>query len=248
MKNEILQQIKQIEKKEGIKVVFLIESGSRAWGWESEDSDYDVRGIFIQDYNTFQEEEKQLNYVIGNLDIELWDLKKFFRLFVESNPSTWEWLSSDIVYIKNNLFNDLKKAFEKRFNKQKLQKHYLSMARQNFEKYINNSGDKANLKKYVYVLRSIACINFIEKETLPPPKNYKEIINYLPKVVNSFFNKIVEDKKNSESLEGNRNKEVEKYVTSFWKREFKEDTDKFEINKLENMFKKIINKGSLIKE
>ncbi len=236
----ILEEIKKIEDKENVKVVFLIESGSRAWGWESKDSDFDVRGVFIQDYEKFEEEEKQINVVSGDLDIELWDLKKFFRLMIKSNPSVWEWLSSDVIYKGNKIFNELKEIFEKDFNKEKMQKHYLSMARQNFEKYINKIGEKANLKKYVYVLRSIAYVKFIEEKRLPPPKHYKKIISYLPKEIKEFFEKIVEDKKESESLEGKRNKEVENYVISFWDKKIKKEKDKFDIEKLEIKFKEIL--------
>ena len=241
MKKQVLEEITKIEKEEDIKVIFLIESGSRAWGWESDDSDYDVRGVFIQDYNTFKEGKKQINKVVGDLDIELWDLKKFFKLMVDSNPSLWEWLGSDINYLDNSLFNSLKEIYEESFNKYKMKKHYLSMARQNFEKYINKAGDKANLKKYVYVLRSIACINFIKKEGLPPPKNYKDVINYLPEDIREFFEKIISDKRESESLEGCRNKVVEKYVISFWNEDFERDEDKFDVEKLESIFKKILN-------
>ncbi len=197
--------IKKIEKEENIKVLFLIESGSRAWGWESKDSDYDIRGVYIQDYNVFKELKSQLTYKIGEQDIELWDLKKFLTLMRKSNPSVWEWLSSDIIYLDNPIREKLKKEFIQGCSRFALKKHYVSMARQNFNKYINQIGDTANLKKYVYVLRSIACISYIEKTGLPPPKNYKNVINYLPKDLFNFFVKIVKDKRESESLEGKRN-------------------------------------------
>ncbi len=243
MKQKILQEIKKIEKQENIKVIFLIESGSRAWGWESEDSDYDIRGIFIQDYNKFQKEKEQIDKIIGDSDIVLWDLKKFFRLMSDSNPSVWEWLSSDIIYKDNPIFQKLKLIFKESFNRHKLKKHYLSMARQNFEKYINTENTEANLKKYVYVLRSIACINFIEKTSLPPPKNYREVIEYLPGKIKAFFEKVVKEKKESESLKGKRDKEVEDYVTSFWNKEFNKNDNQFNIEQLELIFKSILNQN-----
>lgn len=239
MKNKILNEIKKIEEEKGIKVVYLLESGSRAWNWESEDSDFDVRGVFIQDYANFIEEDKQIDKFVGDLDIVLWDLKKFFRLLIESNPSVWEWLSSDIIYLENKLFEELRLIYEKQFNKLKMQEHYRSMARQNFEKYINRNTKKANLKKYVYVLRSIACINFIEKEGLPPPKDYKEIINYLPGNIQKFFEKVVEDKRKSEDLEGSRDKIIDEYIISFWNKNTQKSEEKFDLEKLTILFKKI---------
>lgn len=230
--------IKEIEKKEDIRIIFLIESGSRAWGWESEDSDYDIRGVYTQDYLTIKNIKEQINIKKDKLDIELWDLRKFLNLMISSNPSCWEWLSSDIVYLDNPIRRKLRKIFNKDFSKYALKKHYVSMARQNFEKYINNIGDKANLKKYVYVLRSIACINWIEEYKSPPPKHYKKVIKMLPDNISQFFERIVEDKKKSESLDGNRNKEVEEYIISFFSKKFDEDKGRFDLEQIEDIFKK----------
>jgi len=231
------KQIKQIEKKENIKILFLIESGSRAWGFESKNSDYDIRGVYAQDYLKVSPIKDQINIVQDELDIELWDLKKFLKLMVNSNPSCWEFLSSNIIYLDNPLRDRLKKIFKSNFSKYALKKHYVSMARQNFEKYINNIGDKANLKKYVYVLRSVACVEWINKYDSPPPKHYKEVIDLLPNNVKQFFEKIIEDKKKSESLEGVRNKEVEKYITSFFTLKFDKDKDNFNLKKIDDIFK-----------
>lgn len=241
MKDQIKKLIECIEEEEDIKILFLIESGSRAWGWESEDSDYDIRGVYVQNHNVFKELKSQINKPINifdsvdgfpdkptkAFDIELWDLKKFLNLMRKSNPSVWEWLSSDIVYIDNPLREELKKEFIKGSSKFALKKHYVSMAQQNFNKYINQIGDTANLKKYVYILRSIACVNYIEEKDCPPPKNYKEVISYLPKEIFEFFEKIVNDKKKSESLKGKRNYEAEKYVVSFFDKNFERDVSKF---------------------
>jgi uncharacterized protein len=244
MKEEIIRNIKDLERENNIKVIFLIESGSRAWGWESKDSDYDVRGVYIQDYDTFEEEKKQVEIIKGKIDIVLWDLKKFIKLYSNSNPSVWEWLSSDIIYLDNNYFQELKKIFEKDYNEFKLKKHYLSMAQQNFDKYIN-SFSSVNLKKYVYIIRSIACINFIDKERLPPPKNYKDILNYIPKNVQNFFKKIIKDKINSENINGKRNKEVDDYISSYWSADFEKEKDRFNIEALNIIFKKIVKENKL---
>ncbi len=195
MKTQILKEIKKIEKESKIKILFLIESGSRTWGWESEESNYDIRGIFTQDYLVVQNIDEQIDKKIGDLDITLWNFRKFLKLMIKSNPSVWEWLSSDIIYIKNSLRKKLKKIFEKDFSSFKLKKHYTSMAKQNFKKYITTQGNTTNLKKYVYVLRSIACVLWIEKHKSPPPKNYKQIIKLPPKIRAKFHEKSNQRKK-----------------------------------------------------
>lgn len=240
MKTEILKTVKDIEKEEKVKVLFLIESGSRGWGWESRDSDYDVRGVFIQDYLKFTEIKEQINRKKGDLDITLWDLRKFFRLMVKSNPSVWEWLSSEIIYLENPLRKKLKRIFLKNFSEYSLKKHYVSMAKQNFDKYINNEKENANLKKYVYVLRSVACVTWIEKYKTPPPKNYKKILKLFPKYVKNFFEKVVKDKRKSENLVGPRNKEVENFVGSYFDKNFDKDDSTFKIRELNKLFKDII--------
>lgn len=233
--------IEDIENK-GFKILFLIESGSRGWGWESEDSDYDIRGVFIQDYLKIDKEKKQIDLDIekNDLDISLWDFKKFLRLMLKSNPTVWEWLSSDLVYKDHFIRKELKKIFENSFRSYSLKKHYLSMARQNFEKYVE-SNEKVNLKKYVYILRSIACVLWIQEKETPPPKHYKKIIHLLPEKIQNFFEKIVKDKRKSESLEGNKNEEVNEYVKDFFGKDFEKDSSRFNKNELNEIFKRAVN-------
>lgn len=240
MKIEILKIIKDIEKEKDVKVLFLIESGSRAWGWESEDSDYDIRGVFIQDYLKFDDLKEQIDKKQGDLDISLWDLRKFLRLLVKSNPTTWEWLSSDIIYKENEVRTKLRKIFEKNFSKYALKKHYLSMAKQNFDKYINTKKQDANLKKYLYVLRSVACINWIEKYGTPPPKNHKKILKLYPKYIREFFEKVVKDKMGSEDLVGVRDKEVEKFIEDYFNKDFYKEESIFNLKELNKLFKEAV--------
>ena len=48
IQGEIQAKLLEIEKKEQVKVLFAVESGSRAWGFASPDSDYDVRFVYIR--------------------------------------------------------------------------------------------------------------------------------------------------------------------------------------------------------
>ena len=233
--------IKQIEQEENIKILFLIESGSRAWDWESKDSDYDIRGVFVQDYLKVTDIKTQIDRKIDDKDITLWDLRKFLQLMIKSNPSVWEWLSSNVVYLEHPIRLKLKKLFETCFSTYALKKHYSSMARQNFEKYINEIGDKANLKKYVYVLRSIVCVDWIEKYGTPPPKKHQELLHLLQPDIKKFFNEIVRKKKKSESTEGSRNPQAEAFIMSHFNKEFEKDKSKFDLDEINSIFKRIVN-------
>jgi len=237
---KMLKEIKKIEAQYKIKVLFLIESGSRAWNFESKDSDHDIRGVYVhEDYYKIDNITEQIDKTKGDLDICLWDLRKFLRLLYKSNPSVWEWLSSEIIYKDSELRERLKDIFEKYFNKNSLMRHYVSMARQNFQKYIATveGDDGVNLKKYIYILRSIACVIWIEKYNSPPPKDYKKVANLLRKDIRIFLEGIISKKRDSESTEGKRNKAVEDYVMFYFNKDFEKRGDKFSIDELNKIFK-----------
>jgi predicted nucleotidyltransferase len=54
IREEILKRLKNTEEKEGVRIIMAIESGSRAWGFASPNSDYDVRFIYIREKNWYE--------------------------------------------------------------------------------------------------------------------------------------------------------------------------------------------------
>ena len=102
VREEILKRLDQIEREENVSIVYACESGSRAWGFESTDSDWDVRFIYVhgQDwYLSIDVEEKRdviERPVNDELDISGWDLRKALKL-VRRSPPLLEWLSSPII-------------------------------------------------------------------------------------------------------------------------------------------------------
>lgn len=48
MTKQILKELAQIEKESKVKIIFAVESGSRAWGISSKDSDNDIRFVFVR--------------------------------------------------------------------------------------------------------------------------------------------------------------------------------------------------------
>ena len=53
MRDLIIEKLKTIEKEENVRILLAVESGSRAWGFASPDSDYDVRFIYYKPENIF---------------------------------------------------------------------------------------------------------------------------------------------------------------------------------------------------
>lgn len=106
--NEIIQQkLVEIEEKYKVKILYAVESGSRAWGFPSKDSDYDVRFIYIHSAEWYLSIDPQeigakrgvIEEPIDELlDISGWEITKALRLFRKNNPPLLEWLRSNIVY------------------------------------------------------------------------------------------------------------------------------------------------------
>ena len=99
---EIDEKLNEIEQKEGVKVLYAVESGSRAWGFASPDSDYDVRFIYVrpkEDYLRLDMPRDVIEWQLDEvLDINGWDLKKTLAQFVKGNATLFEWCGSPIVY------------------------------------------------------------------------------------------------------------------------------------------------------
>jgi len=241
MKDKIIEYLRDIEKKKNVKILLAVESGSREWGFASEDSDYDVRCVHVakrNDYLSLKEVPNQIEVIDKNIDIVSWDIHKFFQLFLKSNPTVSEWLSSRMIYIENN-FKDLGKKdlldiFIKGFSRSKLKSHYISLAKQNYHKYINTPGEVL-LKKYVYILRGLGCVEYIEKTNSLPPLNWKLSSKYLPDKIKDTFARFVEMKKSSEKEKGKRNEETDRWIEKKLGLKFESEKENFdfeEINKI----------------
>lgn len=172
MKEIILQKLTELEQSENIKILYACESGSRAWGFASPDSDFDVRFIYSRNVNHYLSIAAMPD-VVGLpvnevLDIGGWDLKKALKLFLKSNGPLYEWLQSPIVYRQDNTFiNELRGLMPAYFSLRSGGNHYLSMANNTLRDDLQ--GDKVKLKRYFYALHpALACQWIVEKRTVPP--------------------------------------------------------------------------------
>lgn len=172
IREEIILRLHQAEKEHSVKILYACESGSRAWGFESPDSDYDVRFIYAHEkdwYLSFDVERRRdvIEYpIVDEIDCGGWDIRKALHLFTRTNGALLEWLTSPIKYIETgDLANNLRDLAPTCFNKTALCYHYSHMARGNAREYLFS--DKVKLKKYFYVLRPLFAIRYIESVILP---------------------------------------------------------------------------------
>ena len=171
MHDLIVEKLSQIEREEDVKILHAVESGSRAWGFPSPDSDYDVRFIYVRKPEYYLKLEKTRDVIelpINDmLDINGWDLNKTLRLLHSSNPTLFEWMSSPIVYRQTDFIDRLSPILDSYFSCKSGLHHYLSMAEGNYRDYLKS--DMVKIKKYFYVLRPVlACKWILHKQTKPP--------------------------------------------------------------------------------
>lgn len=177
--NKIIQEkIKEVEARENVKVILAVESGSRAWGFESPDSDYDVRFIYIrqkEDYLKLEGLRDVIEWQLDEtLDINGWDIQKALKLLYKSNPTLFEWCNSPIIYHETHEANELRELLPKYFSDKKQLYHYWNMARTNYREYLK--GDKVKAKKYFYVLRPILAANWVLEHNSNPPMEFEKLV------------------------------------------------------------------------
>ncbi len=131
MKETIVEKLKEIEKTENVRILHAVESGSRAWGFPSPDSDYDVRFLYVRPLEYYMKLEKTRDVIelpINDmLDINGWDLKKALQLLYAGNPTLFEWFSSPIVYWQTDFMDKLQPLMQKYFSSQRGLYHYINM-------------------------------------------------------------------------------------------------------------------------
>jgi uncharacterized protein len=179
--NRIQEELRRIEREEQVTILFACESGSRAWGFESADSDYDVRFIYLrktQWYLTIQNKRDVIERPISDdLDIAGWDLPKALGLFRKSNPPLLEWLQSPIVYSENSsLRRRLLRLLPGYYSPVCCLHHYLHMAQNNFKKYLQDRAE-VRLKKYFYVLRPVLACIWIERALGAVPMEFRILLD-----------------------------------------------------------------------
>lgn len=177
MREIIIEKLKRIEEEENIRILMAAESGSRAWGFASPDSDYDVRFIYvrnIEDYLRLDTVRDVIERPISDvLDINGWDLNKTLRLLHRSNPTLFEWVNSPVVYLGHDFRAKMLEIMPKYFYAKRGLYHYLSMAKSNYREYLK--GDIVKAKKYFYVLRPILACKWILDRQTPPPMLFSEL-------------------------------------------------------------------------
>lgn len=172
------KRLAEIERADGVTVFYACESGSRAWDFASDDSDFDVRFLYIRPrdwYLCLQDQRDVIEAPIeGIYDVNGWDVRKALLLGAKSNPVLFEWLSSPIRYVEQPLAARFGEVVRACFDPAKAYHHYLSMARNQRRAYLRAS--TVRHKKYFYVLRPLLACDFLLDQGRTIPMRFGDLM------------------------------------------------------------------------
>lgn len=206
IEKEISEKLDRIEEKEGVRILHAVESGSRAWGFASPDSDYDVRFVYVrpkEDYLLLNEPRDVIEWQLDEvLDINGWDLKKALRQFARGNATLFEWSGSPIVYRTTKAWEKIREVSKQYFSEKAAVYHYYGTANSTLQGYL--LGETVRYKKYFYALRPLFAAQFIEKYHMAPPVLFDELLKLdMPQELKIAVGELLERKK--KTTEGEEN-------------------------------------------
>lgn len=196
MENIILGHLHDIEREHDVKVLLAVATGSRAWGWASPSSDWDVRFIYVHKpewYFKIEPQRDVIEKVTGdNVDLAGWELRKALYLLKRSNPSLLEWLNSPTVFCLDEEFGRRIHEIEKDyFNPIKSMYHYNGMYNNYNERYLDT------IKGVIYYLRGVLSCKWIETKLSLPPTRFSELVDGTveDKKIRSMIDNVIKIKK-----------------------------------------------------
>lgn len=221
-KKDVLDKLATLQKEENVHILFAIESGSRAWGFPSPDSDYDARFVYARPvdwYLSIASGRDVIELPIeGDLDINGWDIKKALGLLLKPNPVLLEWLSSPIRYIWNNdVCNALIEFSKKTTHGQACLNHYLHLGQRQWDVYVKDRTE-VNLKKYFYIVRPAMALRWIRLHPeVAPPMNFQELLKGCelePALTEKLGDLLIAKSHSKELGEASRIPEIDAFINS----------------------------------
>ena len=227
----------EIEQENDINILFCVEGGSRAWKIDSKDSDYDIRFVYTRPLEEYLKINRRKEVIDNHydkkgdkvqaegcyLDFVGFDIQKFARMLISSNPQVIEWLISDILYYgnKNRLFERFALT---QFKPISLYYHYKSMCRNNYLKYLK-SKNLVTYKKYLYAMRGLLNAKWVATHNSVPPISFIKLIHSIkgiPYQILDVVSEIIRLKKEGKEKDIIRNiPRLDEYIESF----LKDDTE-----------------------
>ncbi|RYD48892.1 MAG: hypothetical protein EOP85_02665, partial [Verrucomicrobiaceae bacterium] len=187
----------RIEKDHGVRIMYACESGSRAWGFASPDSDYDIRFIFVRQADSYLSVQEGLESIDlpleGELDAGGWDMRKAVRLLGKSNGALVEWLHSPIVYRCEPGFRERwQEVAHEVFSARASSDHYRGLAKQML--FTKLDADLVRAKDYLYALRAVLAAKWVADGKGIPPVLFATMVPTAPQVIQDLVPGLLEHK------------------------------------------------------
>ena len=156
-REEIASRLSDVERQEDIRFLIAVESGSRAWGFPSPDSDFDVRFIYARPRDWYLSLKPGRHVIerpiVDEIDLSGWDISKALALMLNANAVVSEWLESPIRYRADDAsVFALARLADISFDPHRTALHYASLAKSMWVRHLA-AGEKVPVKKYFYALR-----------------------------------------------------------------------------------------------
>ena len=170
--------IRQVARDNDVRILFAVESGSRAWGFPSPDSDYDVRFVYCRGSEGYLRLDRIQDVIEcpieSDLDVNGWDLNKALELMLKGNPTFNEWLRSPIRYLWGSWADSIADMALRCHNPTASRYHYLVLCESTARKYVTNR-DVVRSKKYLYMVRPSLALRWLRIHGTVPPMDVPSI-------------------------------------------------------------------------
>ncbi|HUO91955.1 MAG TPA: nucleotidyltransferase domain-containing protein [Rhizomicrobium sp.] len=162
---KIEQRLARLRAEHNVRIPLAIESGSRAWGFPSPDSDYDCRFVFVRrqrDYLSLWRQRDVIETPLDKVfDVNGWDLAKALKLLLKGNAVVIEWLMSPIRYETDDAFRDeFLRVAKAVADRALIGRHYLHLGERQRRTYFRE-GKTVPQKKIFYALRPAAALRWL---------------------------------------------------------------------------------------
>lgn len=245
----IQKKLIEIEEKENVKILYAVESGSRAWGFESPDSDYDVRFVYVrpkEDYLSLYQKRDVIEWQLDEvLDINGWDIRKTLIHFQKSNATLFEWSNSPIVYKMTEEWAFIYSKAKEYFSVKAAAYHYYGTAVSTYQKYLLD--DSISYKKYFYALRPLLAGEYIRKYLCPPPVLFSDLLQMEmgEALKESIAELLILKKQAGEKAQGKPIEVIQEYIIKEieWQKEYVsllESDLKMDCGQLDCMFRQLL--------
>jgi len=181
VREEVERRLAAIEAVEGVRFLLAVESGSRAWGFPSPDSDFDIRFVYVRsrDWHLGLEPGRDVIEapIEDDIDLNGWDVRKAILLMTRSNVTVSEWLASPIRYRPDHPMTErLAETADQLFDPRGVAHHYANVGRNAAERWLGHDGD-VPVKRYFYALRPALAIRALRRDpTRRPPMNLQSLM------------------------------------------------------------------------